>query len=152
MAEDPAKYQWIIDRALAGPVALEGKNPTDDEEQGWLLDDQLWLGILRSIPNQKLGLQGVQIGGMPGGWLNAKAKPPLVAAFASKPIDVIKGIPGKNSNGLLTYQGGYLLWRHAIHYSHNQDGGGDPNGPAFDAMEAFKLWGALVDQLAEKLK
>ena len=156
--EDPKNkpiYDKIIAAAEDGPVALEGEKKSDDKEQGWLLDPNLFMALLTSIPfdkdpnKNKRSLQDVPIGGMPDGWLNAKAKPPLVKAFDSVGIDLEEGTTKpKNYTGILTYQGCYLLWRHAIHYRHKAG----PKTGVYDAMEAFKLTSDIAIKAVAKLK
>jgi hypothetical protein len=145
--EDPKNkpiYDKIIATSKRDPVELEGEKKSDDKEQGWLLDEKLFLGLLESIPwskdksKNRRNLQDVPIGDMKG-WLNLKAKGPLHTTFKSTPIDQEKGsTKPKDYCGILTYQGCYILWRHAVHYSHEQDGGGPDTGK-YDAIEGYKL-------------
>jgi hypothetical protein len=150
--EDP-KYKEFYDKIIAAakgdPVDLEGEKKSDDTEQGYLLDEKLFNGLLTSIPYNKdpkkdrRNLQDVAIGGMKG-WLNLKAKDPLVKTFKSVGIDQEKGTGSpKNYCGILTYQGCYILWRHAIHYSHEARGGGPDTG-TYDAIEGYKLTGDIA--------
>jgi hypothetical protein len=150
--EDP-KYQEFYDKIIAakkdGPVELEGEKKGDDKERGWLLDEALFNGLLDAIPYSKdksknrRNLQDLPIGSMKG-WLNLKAKGPLVKTFKSVPIDQEYGkTKPKNYTGILTYQGCFVIWRHAIHHSHEAEGGGPDTG-TYDAIEGFKLTGDIA--------
>jgi hypothetical protein len=148
--EDP-KYKEVYDKIITtaddGPVDLEGETKRDAKEQGWLLDDRLFTALLNAIPKDRdarknqQSLQDVPIGEIPDGWLNATAKPVLVEAFHSKPMDPDKRTPGENCTGLLTYRGCYVLWRHVT---------GPKSG--LDAMEGFKLTGEVAVKIVATLK
>jgi hypothetical protein len=114
-------FQPIIDKATGGPIEFEG-------EKAWLLDGKFFSELLTSMTKRDLG--GLPIGGMKG-WLNVTAKPAIVKGFQSK-------ADGPNNTGLFTYQGNYLLWRHAIHHNHNPNGGPENTG-TYDAFEGYKL-------------
>jgi hypothetical protein len=157
--EDPKNkpiYDKIIATSKEKPVDLEGEKKSDPKEQGWLLDEKLFMGLLTSIPysdddrKNKRSLQDVPIGGMDGGWLDAKAKPVLVAAFKSVPIDQKHNTTKpKNYTGILTYQGCYLLWRHALHGNHDSRGRG-PDIGRLDAIEGFKLTADIAGPYVQK--
>jgi hypothetical protein len=138
--EDP-KYKEVYDKIIAntdkGPVDLEGEKKSDAKEQGWLLDDKLFMALFTAIPSDQRSPQDVPIGSL------AKAMPVLIKAFNSKPADPQKGTPGKNCNGLLTYQGCYVLWRHSRHAEGSK---------SYDGMEGFKLTGDVAAKIVAKLK
>lgn len=127
-------FQPIIDKATGGPVEFES-------EKAWLLDGKFFTDLLTSMTKRDLG--GLPIGGMKG-WLNVTAKPAIVKAFQSKP-------DGPNNTGLFTYQGNYLLWRHAIHHNHNPTGGPENTG-TYDAFEGYKLPPDIMAKYDEKKK
>jgi hypothetical protein len=143
--EDP-KYQPAYDKIIAaakdGPVDLEGELTAVGDEQGWLLDTKLFMDLLTSIPKDLRSLQDLPIGGL-SGWLNTNAKPPLVKAFKSVPIDQAYGkTTPKNNTGILTYHFCYVLWRHAIHHKHVAG----PDTGTYDAFEGFKLTGDIASK------
>jgi hypothetical protein len=149
-------YDKILFAAKGKPVALEGEKK-GDKELGFLLDEKLFMGLLTAIPyndnpkKDRRNLMDVPIGGMEG-WLNENAKEPMVKAFKSVPIDQKYGTTKQaNYCGILTYQGCFILWRHAQHYSHDPRGGGPDTGK-YDAIEGFKLTGDIAKPYVDKAK
>jgi hypothetical protein len=145
MAEDPKKFQQIIDTAVFGPAQI-------GNEQAWVIYSEVFQILLNAIPSAKRDLQGIPIGG-PTGWLTKQARPVIDKDLHSQVNLKDPKDPDTNTNltGLLTFKGNFLLWRHAVHYNHNVKGGGAKTG-VYDAYEAYKLPGDIAVKCADQIE